>query len=138
MLARSRFDRGMRSQFCDRVIAIGMRSPFISYHRDADGYSSERFYSSSPYREREGVRREDQGLLLMKTSDARWKSRSIRFPIRAAVSGMAQEITLQPFSRDEPAIFILFSRTFGLSTRVYTPPPSSPFCYFEARCACKG
>lgn len=56
-LVRSRFDRGMRSQFCDRVIAIGMRSPFISYHRDADGYSGERFCSSSPY----GGERESRG-----------------------------------------------------------------------------
>lgn len=33
--------------------------------------------------------------------------------------------------------YFILSRTFGLSTRIYTPP-SSPFYYFEARCACKG
>lgn len=110
---------------CDRNFAIecliGMRSPFIGYHRDAGGYNSERFCSSSPYGEREKgrIRGEGQGAVVNE-NDGCWKSRSIRFPIRAAVSGMAQEITLQPFSRDEPAIFILFSHARSDYRLAYT------------------
>lgn len=110
---RANFDRGVRSQFRDQVIRIVGTCSQHS-HGNAGSWSAENDFAVSPYwtREKERkrrCRRQSQGLLLMKTSDARWKSRPIRFPIRAAVSDMAQEITLQPFSRDEPAIFMLFS-----------------------------
>jgi len=121
----------MLSQFRDQVIKY--RYVFAVRLSEMRMATMANEFALPPY----WVSPQGQGLLLMKTSGVRWKSRSIRFPIRAAVSG-ARNYVITVLARRAGYFYFILSRTFGLSTRIYTPPPSSPFCYFETRCACKG
>lgn len=136
MRARTSFDRNMRQQFHDQMIEYRY---VFAVHRLSQrcGWLQRRMISLlSQWGERESagpavVVNENVGRSLEIAFD------SISDPNGSVRHGTRNYVTAV-LARRAGYFYFILSRTFGLSTRIYTSPPSSPFRYSEARSACKG